>query len=370
MKYVFNILFLLLIGFATAQNADELVVIHNVDTTTEMNAIENPLTGSLVFNSEKNNLFFFDGTKWIFLDNVHTPYITNVIPETVNSKQTTLVTFRGIDFTQNTQLTIPNFTGTINSVTIVSPRRIDVNLSANDSPVGLYDIILTDNDRVNNTSWVGNGVGKLEIIEANGTDKIHANMTCKRILDDGFSTGDGMYWINPDEYSTNNAFEVYCDMTTNGGGWTRIDYVEDLELVHHFSGHGDAVEWLNTNLKLNLTDTQINNIRDLSNEGKQTYVGECNGVMHYYYENGDDYNNAIGFRFHTGFETSQGQQNYDVNVNVIQDGCEANDTNSTTETVFEIIDVRLPIINIQTRDSGDKYEQFGSPLTLNPAWLR
>ena len=35
------------------------------------------------------------------------------------------------------------------------------------------------------------------------------------ILDDGYSTGDGTYWIDPDG---TGAFEVYCDMTTDGGG--------------------------------------------------------------------------------------------------------------------------------------------------------
>lgn len=46
--------------------------------------------------------------------------------------------------------------------------------------------------------------------------------SCKAILDAGASTGSGLYTIDPGNLGS--PLPVYCDMSTDGGGWTRVFY--------------------------------------------------------------------------------------------------------------------------------------------------
>ncbi|HNI98871.1 MAG TPA: fibrinogen-like YCDxxxxGGGW domain-containing protein [Leptospiraceae bacterium] len=51
-------------------------------------------------------------------------------------------------------------------------------------------------------------------------DTSEVRSSCKQILADGLSAGDGVYTIDPDGIGGNSPFQVYCDMSSNGGGWT------------------------------------------------------------------------------------------------------------------------------------------------------
>lgn len=57
-----------------------------------------------------------------------------------------------------------------------------------------------------------------------GSDANNPGTSCQQIKTDGFSQGSRLYWLDPGQTgSPANAFEAFCDMTTDASyGWTRL----------------------------------------------------------------------------------------------------------------------------------------------------
>ena len=120
-----------------------------------------------------------------------------------------------------------------------------------------------------------------ETTENDGTTAACALSSCKAILDAGFSTGDGLYYINPNNVT---AFQVTCDMTTNSGGWTIIP--ESTSYTYKIYTEAEFEQ----TYTYTLTTTQINAIKSVSTEGFQDYQCQTVGVGSQYNLRGWDSN--------------------------------------------------------------------------------
>lgn len=83
--------------------------------------------------------------------------------------------------------------------------------------------------------------------------------SCKEIMTLMGSPADGSYTIDSDGAGAGASYQTYCDMTTDGGGWTRIHY-------HTASGSlfVNNAEALNSNQNLPLTTTKYSILNRLS----------------------------------------------------------------------------------------------------------
>jgi hypothetical protein len=87
--------------------------------------------------------------------------------------------------------------------------------------------------------------------------------SCKVILDGSSSTGDGVYWIDPD---STGAVQTYCDMSTYSGGWTLVSRMTNGCATYDRGAVG-ALTSPSQSSCAKLSDAKINALRSSTGNG-------------------------------------------------------------------------------------------------------
>ena len=175
--------------------------------------------------------------------------------------------------------------------------------------------------------------------------------SCLEILTKYSSSQSGNYTI---KIGSGNPFVVYCDMETDGGGWTGIGHSNETRyFVKGFETQGSFV----TTLVYNVPMPTIIDMLSSANEAKQYLFEECKGSV-VEYGASSDYTWWVN---RNGVAMTNGWPNHSPNCD-INDYVWRSDGGNITDKED------LPITQVKVGDTGGAGEE--AYITIGKLWIR
>ncbi len=195
-------------------------------TTILRDGIIAPVDGLLIYNKTDKCFQYYNGTSWSACLGTE-PAVKSLVcpPSPTSAGIFVAATILDVSNKINVQLTTTaaaSYSITSNTVNGYSFSAVGVVASAGTYTISLAGsgtptLVQTDTFTITMAGSVGTCTVDITVLAV--APPIYAN--CKEYQTNGFTT-DGIYTIDTDGAGVNPAFDCYCDMTNDGGGWTLV----------------------------------------------------------------------------------------------------------------------------------------------------